>query len=882
MLVNSLFFLKSALIRQKWIFLIALCALVFLWLVLSHTVDRGVSRSLSEQESSSALLAHALEDSIVRSLQSVNSSMIALIESLPQLDDRIEIENILREQLRTSPQLRSIDFLDADGIIKATVTRSYGSKLDYPCIKRLKTEPMAELAIGSPKLGRYPSDPFAERLTLTHIPFCLAVRDNQGVVRNILVASINPQYFGNLFGSVGDTLHSYVQLYRYDGTKLLGDQSVLLKTQLLREHVNETSWGQYRETINGQNYLISYRSTSLLPLITVLISDEAVALSSWRNDEKMIRIFLMLTAFFIIITAVVIATLMEKRRLTEGDNYLLSTAIRSTANAIFITSRTGQIQWVNKAFTRLTGYDFDEVKGKTPKILNSGYHSHDFFGGLWRSILSGQSWRGELVNRHKDGHTMTVEQTVTPILTRGEVEHFIAVHEDMTARKSAEQRALFLADHDPLTSLPNRRYFEQKLYDIFRSQRLSDVSILFIDLDRFKEINDTMGHEAGDALLIHTTDNLRKILPENALLARLGGDEFAVLSEECADHNRQALLAERIIAAVAQPFHYGDGSFSVTCSVGIALGSYTATDASMMLRQADLAMYKAKHDGKNTFRFFDEAMDALMKRRVFLQQQLELAVHREKDLSLRFQPQVEASTGRVYGAEALLRWEVGQGEWVSPAEFITLAEETGQILEVGVWLMESLFRQMAAWNAKDFTFGKISMNISAVQLARDTLAQRLLDLLDKFAIPYGQVCVEITETTLMTDSEMVTENLKRLKKAGITLSIDDFGTGYSSLSYLKALNADHLKIDRSFIIGIGVNDSDEHIVRATMALAHSLGMETVAEGVDSREQLIFLQGLSCDYIQGYLFAKPLEADDFEAFVLERNRMAESIEGKNHV
>ncbi|MFG1490082.1 PAS domain S-box protein, partial [Oceanospirillum sp. HFRX-1_2] len=472
MLVNTLFFLKSALIRQKWIFLGALCVLVFLWFVLLHTVEKGVSRSLAEQEASNALLAHAIEDSIVRSFQSVNSSMITLVESLPQLDERTEIENIFREQLRTSPQLRAIDLLDATGVVRATVTRNYGARLDYPCIGRLKSESMTELAIGTPKPGRYPNDPFAERTALSHIPLCLPVRDNRGQVSNILVASINPQYFGNLFGSVGDTLHSYVQLYRYDGELLLGDPSVTPAPRSLIERVKETSWGQYREEINKHDFLISYRSTSLLPLITVLISDQAVALASWKHDERMIRLFLILAAIFTIIAASVIAILIEKRRLTEGDNYLLSTAIRSAANAIFITSRTGEIQWVNKAFTRLTGYRSDEVKGKTPKILNSGCHSQDFFQDLWRSILNGQSWRGELVNRHKDGRTMTVEQTVTPIMTNGEAEYFIAVHEDMTARKSAEQQALFLADHDPLTSLSNRRYFEHKLYDIFRSSKL--------------------------------------------------------------------------------------------------------------------------------------------------------------------------------------------------------------------------------------------------------------------------------------------------------------------------------------------------------------------------------------------------------------------------
>ncbi len=883
MLANTLFFFRSALIKQKWILLGALVALIFFWVVLQHTVDKGVSRSLAEQDSSNELLVHALEDSIVRSFQSVNSSMLTLVETLPQLQDQLEMENVLREQLRTSPQLRSIDVLNSDGVIAVSVTRSSGQALNYSCIDQLKRDPMSEFVIDTPKHGRYPNDPFADRSTLTHIPFCFPVRDAQGELEKILIASINPQYFGNLFNSIGNTLETYVHLFRYDGESLLGLSPIMPDTTRLLREINETSWGQYRSEIDGKNYLVSYRSTSLLPLITVLVSDEQSALASWKHDEKMLRIFLMLAAAFTLIAALVIAVLLEKRRRAEGDIHLLSTAIRSTANAIFITNNAGEIHWINKAFTDLTGYSLDEVKGRNPNILNSGCHSREFFSELWQSILAGKSWRGELVNRHKDGFTMTVEQTVTPILSEtGKAEHFIAVHEDVTARKSAEQRALFLADHDPLTSLPNRRYFEQYLQRLFSGHHRDNIAIFFIDLDRFKEINDTMGHEAGDALLIHTTANLSSLLPDTCLLARLGGDEFAVLSESCIDHHSQAKLAESIIGAVAQPFHYGEGTFSVTCSVGIAMSDYSASDASMMLRQADLAMYRAKHDGKNTYRFFDEAMDLLMKRRVFLQQQLEQAVHRESELSLRFQPQIEATTGRIYGAEALMRWEVGDGEWVSPAEFITLAEETGQILEVGVWLMESLFRQMADWNARGVPFGKISMNISSVQLARDTLAKRLLELLNKFSIPYYQVCVEITETTLMTNSEMVTENLRRLKASGITLSIDDFGTGYSSLSYLKALDADHLKIDRSFIIGIGINESDEHIVRATMALAHSLGLETVAEGVDSREQLEFLQDIACDYIQGYLFAKPLEAAEFECFIQDRTPQILSVEGNSYV
>jgi diguanylate cyclase (GGDEF)-like protein len=273
---------------------------------------------------------------------------------------------------------------------------------------------------------------------------------------------------------------------------------------------------------------------------------------------------------------------------------------------------------------------------------------------------------------------MIVEQTVTPIVDRtGGINHFVAVHEDVTARRNAEQKALYLADHDSLTGLPNRRYFEHKLHETFSQETEGTAAILFIDLDRFKEINDTMGHEAGDALLTNTTDNLSNILSDDYLLARLGGDEFSVLVYPIQNTDQLSTLAQQLIKAVACPFHYGDNTFTVTCSVGIAYSPIPDSDASLLLRQADMAMYRAKHEGKNTYRFFDAAMDELMKRRVFLQQQLEHAVKSDNELSLKYQPQISTSSGRVCGAEALMRWETGSGEWISPVEFISLAEETG-------------------------------------------------------------------------------------------------------------------------------------------------------------------------------------------------------------
>lgn len=868
MLSNIVFLLKNAIFRQKWIFITALVILLGFWLVLQHTAHQGVKRSLAEQDTSNAVLLHALEDTVVRSFQSVNSSLQTLTESLQQPASNLDVNSMLEEQLRVSPQLRAIDLLDTQGLVVASLTQKTGIDITNRCTQAFINQPLTEFIIQAPQKGRYPNDPFAEQSAHFYIPFCVPVRDKNNQLKNILLASINPQYFYNLFLSITNSFKADIHLYRYDGKKLLKTSEVEPNIDSILKQVKEKSWGQFRSNIKEINYLVSYRSTSLLPLILVLVADEESALASWRHDEKMLRLFLVFISLFILFLAFLIAILQEKRKQARGDIHLLSSAMKSAANAVVITDKKGDIHWTNKAFTVLTGYSFEEVKGKNPRILNSGYQPKYFFKNLWETILSGESWRGELINQHKNGTTMVVDQTITPILDENKnIEHFIAVHEDVTARKNAEEKALYLADHDSLTDLPNRRYFERHLNQIFiYTDEQKELAVLFLDLDRFKDINDTLGHGAGDALLINTANNLQSLMNENYLLARLGGDEFAILIKSVTSQKQLTNFTSKVVKVVAKPFHYGDKVFNITCSVGIATGNTNESDASKMLRQADMAMYRAKHAGKNTYRFFDEAMDALIKRRVFLQQQLEVAIKSDSAFSLRYQPQVSAITHQTLGAEALMRWEVADGEWVSPFEFITLAEETGQIVEVGIWLMKNLFQQMADWNQRGIKFGTISMNISAIQLARDTLAERMLQLMKNYAITPEQVCVEITETTLMTNSERVTDNLKQIKKAGITLSIDDFGTGYSSMSYLKEIDANYLKIDRSFIIGIGEKDSDEHIIRATIALAHSLSLETVAEGVDSEEQLTFLKALNCDYIQGYLFSKPLTVEDFEQFL----------------
>ena len=870
MLAHSVSLIKNAMLRQKWVLLAMLFVLLCFWITLQHTARQGVARSLAAQETSSEVLLHALEDAVVRTFSSVNNAMQTLSERIAHANPPFDISTVLREQLYASPQIRAIDVLTTQGVVVASVTKSVGVQMDYSCLAVLANEPHTEFVIENPRQGRYPHDLFAAQSAHSYIPLCVPVHDAQGQLSQVLVASIKPQYFYNLFASVTESFGFYIHLYRYDGQKLLSVGEVEPSMQALLQQVKERSWGQLRETIVGDKFLVSFRSTSVLPLVLVLLSDETSALAAWLHDEQMMRWFLLIISCVTIVASLVIVVLREKRWQAQGDIRLLSTAIRSTANAIFITNKKGDIYWINNAFTLLTGYSFEEINGKNPRILNSGYQHKDFYKALWATILEGQSWRGELINRHKLGHTLVVEQTITPILDKnGQVEYFIAVHEDVTARKNAEEKAVYVADHDALTGLPNRRYFERHLDRVFKYANSMEVAVIFINLDRFKDINDSMGHAAGDALLIHTTANLQALLDESHVLARLGGDEFAILVKNVTNQDQLTHLASNVVTAITKSFHYDDAVFNMTCSAGVAIGNQKNSDAANMLRQANIAMYRAKREGKNTFRFFDKEMDELIKRRVYLQQHIDLALQSGAGFSLRYQPQVYTHNGSLAGAEVLMRWEIAEGDWVPPDEFITLAEETGQILEVGIWLMQNLFAQMAEWNSRGVNYGKISINISAVQLARDTLAQRMLALMETFSIAPEQVCVEITETTLMTNSELGMNNLKLIKDAGISLSIDDFGTGYSSLSYLNALDADELKIDRSFILGIGGQGSDEHIVRATIALAHSLNLATVAEGVDSYEQLEFLQSLSCDYIQGYLFSKPLMAEEYERFIQEQ-------------
>lgn len=847
MLINFLKFGSNLIRHQPVIVVSALVVLLVMLVSLQQVLSRGYERALNEQKSTNDALIYALEESVVLSLQAVDNALQSLASEVLSRSPQT-FESIKTQTLHSLPQLRDIQVVP---VVQA-----------QSCMPVDGDIRQGDLRFLEPASGRYWGDA-SVRKGLSYWPACVPFFIDD-VLEGFVIGSINLNYYRSLFQSVASGQRE-VSLYLFSGQKVVGEGADALADRT-RRSIRDQAWGDYRSAVEERAFLESYRSTSFLPLVMLMRSYDDDALVRWERDAEVVKFVFIILAIALLMMLIMYIVLRAKREKIQGSNYLLSMAIRNTANAIFITDPKGKIEWVNDAFTKLTGYSLKQVRGKTPRILNSGVHERPFFHNLWTTISAGKSWRNELVNRRRDGSLVSVDQTITPILdSKKNVEYFIAVHEDITARKEAEEKVLFLAQHDDLTGLANRRYFEAELAQCVATHQSGSIALIFIDLDRFKEINDTLGHDAGDVLLKRTATKLLRVLPDDAKLSRLGGDEFAVLLYPIHSENAPQRLAQDLVRTLATPFEYQDVSFSVSCSVGVALADIAMTDVSSLLRQADLAMYRAKQSGKNTYRMFDESMDVSMQNRVRMQRLLKDAMQADDQLMLNFQPQIDSQTEQLHGLEVLLRWHC-QGEWISPATFIPVAEDSGQIVELGRWVIENTLAQISRWQQKGLSFGRVAINISAVQMANSEVVKDLLDAMKRYDVGSDSIAVEFTESTLMVRSNQLLNNLSRLREAKIAIAIDDFGTGYCSLSYLKELNAQYLKIDKSFIDGIGERYSDECIVTATIAMANGLEMAVVAEGVETEAQVAYLRQHGCETIQGYYYGRPMPAETLESWM----------------
>ncbi len=560
----------------------------------------------------------------------------------------------------------------------------------------------------------------------------------------------------------------------------------------------------------------------------------------------------------------------------EGELQRLSMVIEQSPESIVITDTAGCILYVNEAFQRITGYARDEVLGRNPRILNGGLTPRATYEQMWATLLAGEVWRGEFHNVRKDGSAYLELATIAPIKDAGgTVTHYVAVKEDITQRKQSEALLHRLAYFDALTGLPNRALLHDRIAQAIRSgvRRESFGMLMLVDIDRFRQLNDTLGHAAGDRLLCEVAARLRAGVREEDTVARHGDDDFAVLVERIGETEADALshaehVARKLQRALQQPYALGgtegDRHFA-TLSFGISLFHDGVSSLESLLKQAEVALYRAKQDGRDIVRFFNPEMQAVVDAHARLEARMHEALEANA-FRLFFQPQVNRR-GVVIGAEALLRWPLDGGAMVSPAEFIPLAEDTGHIVRLGLWVLRSACAQLARWQMNETTRHlKIAVNVSARQFHQPDFVASVKDTVRAAGVDPCRLELELTESAILSDMDETIRRMNELRALGIRFALDDFGTGYSSLSYLKRLPFDQLKIDQSFVRDMAEDEGSEAIVLAILSLSHALGLEVVAEGVEMPEQRDFLRHHGCDCFQGYLFGKPLPMEAWGDFL----------------
>ncbi|KAB2919586.1 MAG: EAL domain-containing protein [Dechloromonas sp.] len=627
--------------------------------------------------------------------------------------------------------------------------------------------------------------------------------------------------------------------------RIMGSPSAMLLEEVTRVYIEG-----HEESLRVAGYF-----RQLLYLLTLLLVAYAVyALVRFERDRRRL--------------AVAHRDLAERYRAqlrAEGELRLYATVFTNATEGMTITDAASRIVAINPAFTAISGYQAEDVLGKTPAILNSGQQGPDFYRQMWTELLANGQWQGEIWNRRKDGGIFPEWLSIAAVHDdKGETSHYIGIFTDISERKQSEARIHHMAHHDVLTGLPNRLLLEDRVGQaMLKSKRSSrPMALIFIDLDRFKNINDTLGHEVGDQLLVQAAQRGLSVLRDTDTLSRQGGDEFVVVLPEL-EHRQDAMYVTRkILAALCQPYLLAGHELTVSGSAGIALYPDDGQTVSELLRKADAAMYRAKEEGRNTFRFFSSEINTASLGELLLENDLYGALDRG-ELLIHYQPKVDAGSGRLVGAEALMRWQHRERGLIQPAVFIPIAEENGLINTFGEWAIRTVCAQQRAWLDAGRQVVPIAVNISAQQFAQEDLPQIVARILAEFALPPQLLELELTESLLMRNASRAAQVLASLRTMQVSVAIDDFGTGYSSLSYLRQFPVQVLKIDQAFVCEIDEYGEQVRLASAIIAMAHELELCVVAEGVETEYQRAYLYEHGCDQFQGFLFGKPQPAGELE-------------------
>ncbi|CAA7613994.1 EAL domain-containing protein [Magnetospirillum sp. UT-4] len=563
----------------------------------------------------------------------------------------------------------------------------------------------------------------------------------------------------------------------------------------------------------------------------------------------------------------VVEDVTERKRL-EDQMRMAATVFESSGEGLFVTDAESRIVHVNPAFTEITGYAAEDVLGRTPTVLSSGRHGPDFYRQMWDSLDASGRWQGEIWDRRKTGEMFAGWQNIAAVRdAEGKVSNYVAVLSDITTRKQVEERLSYAANHDPLTHLPNRTLFQERLSRAMaRAQRNQTmVALLFIDLDHFKEVNDSQGHLAGDLLLQQVAERLSGCTRQGDTVARLAGDEFTVILEDVQDPRDAAVVAHKVLHALAEDFDLSGSTARISSSIGVSLFPVDAGDMQTLVKLADAAMYQAKHLGRNGCQFHSESVNAQAFERLALESGLRLALERG-EFVLHYQPVFDLAGGRIIAVEALLRWIHPDVGMVGPNQFLALAEETGLIVDIGRWVLAEACRQAEGWRHSGRSDLKLHVNLSGRQLREANLVEAVAMALESSGLPPGALVLEVPEASVVDKGHDPSALFNRFAALGVGLAIEEFGSGYSSFAFLRRLPATDIKVSQTFVRNVGKSAGDTEIVAAIMAVAKGMHLPVVACGIETGEQLAQLAALGCDAVQGFLLARPMTAQGISALL----------------
>jgi len=824
-------------------------------------------------------IASGVDKNVSSTIEKVDLALGSVVE-LTKLHAANKLnKNVVNDLVQRMPEVEGIRLTNRDGFIilgnGVTMPVSVSDR-DYFTYHRDNADD--KLKISKPLWGKI----------VNHyiLVFSRRINDQGGRFAGVVFATVTLDHFSKLLSHFNLALNDAVILRNSDLELLarypdispkpagtVGNSDVSKEFRQLSETGVRQATYHTSTSADGLERTFSFRRLENAPFIVLVGLATKDYIASW---DKEVYQMLVMNLGFLLLTGLSGYTLLKSfaavktsaERLNEAQRIAATTF--ETHEAIMITDANANIIRVNQAFQDITGYSAEDVLGRNPRVLSSGRQDKTFFEDMWKQLFEKGSWKGEIWDKRKNGQFYPKWLTITAVKNNeGKTTEYVAIFSDITARKKAEEEIYSLAYYDLLTKLPNRRFLLDRLR---QAQSVSARSgnygaLLFLDMDRFKILNDTLGHDIGDLFLIEIAGRLQNCVRDEDTVARIGGDEFVVLIEEI-DWNPEeasqkvALIAEKIRSSLSTPYQLKEQEHHSSPSIGVSL--YRGNDDAMeaILKQADMAMYQAKESGGNSVRFFDPAMQVAVETRAAIEADLRQAVP-EKHLRLYYHIQLD-SDSKPIGAEALIRWIHPERGLVTPMQFIPIAEESALILEIGQWVLETACKQLASWGKRELTRNLIlAVNVSAQQFKRHDFVESITTLINIYNINPNLLKLELTESVVLSDVSDVITKMHLLKSMGVRLSLDDFGTGYSSLSYLKQLPLDQIKIDQSFVRDMTIDPNDAVMVQTIINLANNFRMNVIAEGVETEAQLKFLKDNGCMAYQGYLFSKPVPIEEFE-------------------